>query len=239
MSDSKSVKRTIWIDASVERVWRALTEKEELLRWYTWDCEIDFREGGTGKYNHGWGAWSKGRFEEIVEFEKFVLRTGEYERTITTLTPEKGGVTVAIEYEIPQLENEHATKENMSFGTYQFMRNLKSVIEQNIDLRATFWKSWIGVKHTSVRSDSGELKGSAVYSVENGTLADKEGIVDGDIIIGINDETINSYEELERKVTQLEPKHPLSLKVRRSGKLKEIRCETIPYPRDYRMKVEW
>ncbi|GEL76746.1 hypothetical protein TMU01_09810 [Tenuibacillus multivorans] len=53
MIKSKTVTRVIWIDASVKKVWRALTRKEELLRWYTWDCEIDFRESGKGTTTTG------------------------------------------------------------------------------------------------------------------------------------------------------------------------------------------
>lgn len=239
MTETGSVKRSIWIDAPLDKVWRALTEKQELLRWYTWDCEIDFREGGTGKYNHGWGAWSSGTFEDIVEKERFVLRTDDNSRTITTLTPENNGVTVTIEYQIPGLENEHTMKENMAFGTYQFMKNLKSVLENDRDLRPAFWKSWIGVRHTSVRPEDGLEQGSLVLSVEEGTPADEAGLKKGDVITGVNGKTVRSYEDFESTVTPMKVNEPLLLSISRNDEVKEISCPSARFPREYRTEVEW
>ncbi|SET47523.1 Activator of Hsp90 ATPase homolog 1-like protein [Oceanobacillus limi] len=239
MIKSKTVKRSIFINASVKKVWRALTEERELLRWYTWDCEIDFSEGGTGNYNHGWGVWTSGTFEEIVEYETFVLRTGENARTITTLTPENGGVRVTIEYEIPSLENEPEIRENMAFGTYQFMTNLKSVLEQDKDLRPAFWKSWIGIQHTSSKLDNTTQLGSVVVRVKEGTPAEKAGLEVGDRITAVSGEQITSYEDLERMITTSEVNDSLVFTVQRNDIVKEVTCETRPYPVEYRTKVEF
>ncbi|KGX83408.1 MULTISPECIES: PDZ domain-containing protein [Pontibacillus] len=239
MIKSKNVKRSIWIDSSLKKVWKALTEEKELLRWYTWDCEINFSEGGTGNYNHGWGAWTSGIFEEIVEFEKFVLRTGVHERTITTLTPEKSGVRVTIEYEVPSLENEPGIKENMAFGTYQFMTNLKSVLEKEEDLRPVFWKSWIGIQHTTSKLESTKELGSVVISVKEGTPAEQAGLEVGDIITTVNGEQIGTFDDLEYLLTTTEVNSYLSLTVERNESVKELRSMTVRYPVDYRTKVEW
>lgn len=241
MTETISVTRDIWIEASLDKVWKALTEAEELQRWYTWDCEIDFSEGGSGKYNHGWGAWTSGTFTEIVEREKFVLTTEAGHRTITTLTPEGNGVKVSIEYCMPWMENEQQIEENMGFGTYQFMKNLKSILEEGTDLRPTFWKSWIGIKHTSIRPEPNNAasQGSKVLSVEYGTPAQEAGLTEGDVITAVNGKDIRSYEELESIITPSEVSRTLSLTVQRNGNKKRVQCETIPYPREYRTKVEW
>lgn len=42
-----SVKREIFIKASPEKVWKALTVPEERNRWETRKCELDIRIGGT------------------------------------------------------------------------------------------------------------------------------------------------------------------------------------------------
>ena len=43
--------------------------------------------------------------------------------------------------------------DNMAFGTYRFMRNMKSVLETDQDIRSTFWSSWIGMNHYTYRND--------------------------------------------------------------------------------------
>ncbi|WP_245809700.1 SRPBCC family protein [Cohnella massiliensis] len=50
-----TVMRTIWIDAPQERVWQAVTEAEQLSRWYApgspWEIP-ELREGATLYFHH-------------------------------------------------------------------------------------------------------------------------------------------------------------------------------------------
>ncbi|TFB18543.1 PDZ domain-containing protein [Filobacillus milosensis] len=232
MTNLVSVKRSIWVNTSLEKVWNALTREEDLLKWYTWECDLDFREGGKGFYNHGWGAYSSGTFEDIVELERFVLRSGENQRTITTLKPEKGGVTVTMVYEMPDMENMDFISENMAFGTDQFMKNLKSMLEENKDLRSTFWKSWIGVNHISAQN-----QGSKVLSVKEGTPADQAGLKKGDIILKVNGEDIQDFQQLESIITSTKTNETMNLKIRRGNETLEKNCMTVEFPNEYHKKV--
>jgi uncharacterized protein YndB with AHSA1/START domain len=56
----------IEIDAPVEAVWRAITEAEEVTRWYVQEARIDPRVGGT--YEVSWGEGMDGA-SEIMAFE--------------------------------------------------------------------------------------------------------------------------------------------------------------------------
>lgn len=139
------IKSEIVVNAPLKQVWEALTEPEHLKNWYTKEAEIDFREGGRGYMDHGWGAVSEGIFTEIDPMKRFVLQSDDGEfRTITCLVEADNGILVSIEYHSPMIcDMAPSMKENMLFGTTQFLKNLKSVHEAGTDKRETFWKAWL------------------------------------------------------------------------------------------------
>jgi len=58
-----SIEKKLELDASPERVWRAITEPAELAAWFGDFAELDLRPGGSG-----WFGWKKhGRFAVRVE----------------------------------------------------------------------------------------------------------------------------------------------------------------------------
>ncbi|WP_026675187.1 SRPBCC domain-containing protein [Alkalihalobacterium bogoriense] len=187
MKKSKdSIKRQLVIHASLQKVWDAMTKAEHLNRWYTKHAEIDFRVGGRGYLNHGWGATSEGVFTEIVPMERFVLQSldGDF-TTITSLEKVEEGILVSIEYQASYIgEMDNSTKENMMFGTSQFLQNLKSVYEENIDIRAMMWKTSIGILHTT----SENKKGTRVVQVKENSAAKEAGLKPEDIIIALDGE---------------------------------------------------
>jgi uncharacterized protein YndB with AHSA1/START domain len=63
---TREQEHSIEIDAPPEAVWRAITEAEEVIRWYVQSAEIDPRVGGT--YKVSWGEGMDG-VSEIVTFE--------------------------------------------------------------------------------------------------------------------------------------------------------------------------
>lgn len=64
--DTRRQEHVIEIDAPPEAVWRAITEAEEITRWYVPEAEVDPREGGT--YRVSWGEGMEGE-SEIVALE--------------------------------------------------------------------------------------------------------------------------------------------------------------------------
>src|SRR4051812_38103836 len=82
-------------DAPRERVWKAWTEREELMKWFgpkgvtIQKAVLDLKPGGTFHYcmrtPDGKDMWGKWTFREIVAPEKLVL--------ISTFSDEKGGIT--------------------------------------------------------------------------------------------------------------------------------------------------
>ncbi|GAB6927471.1 hypothetical protein JCM10914A_14540 [Paenibacillus sp. JCM 10914] len=154
----KHVKREIVIRTSPERAWKALTDPEERNRWETRHCEIDLKLGGKIALDYGWGVSYTGVIEELIPSRKLTVKGEDGELTIWTIEPHTDGTLVAIEYTgLWSNEQEYMMMENMAFGTYRFMRNMKSVLENDQDIRSTFWSSWIGMNHYTYQGES--LKG--------------------------------------------------------------------------------
>lgn len=226
-----SVKREIVVNASLEKVWDALTKEEHLNRWYTKEAEVDFRVGGKLFMNHGWGATSEGIITEIVELKRFVLQSvdGDF-TTITELEKVENGVNVSIEYRASFLaEIDPASKENMLFGTGQFLENLKSVYETGHDNREYLWRTWIGINHFS-NPDGNGIK---ISRVSEGSVAAKSGLLAGDVIIGIDHDEVADYEAFERLLNSRELHQYVKLTVLRDTEKLELDCKVEAYPVAY------
>lgn len=226
-----SVRREIVVNAPLEKVWNALTKEEHLNRWYTKEANIDFRVGGRGYMNHGWGATSEGVYTEINAMSRFVLESNDGDfKTITELQEVENGIKVSIEYRASfMLEMDNAAKENMLFGTGQFLENLKSVYELGQDNRNNLWKTWIGVSHTT----NLDGKGTRVLQVKDGSVAAKAGLNQGDIILKIDQDPVLGYESFEKLINTKTIKEFVTLNVMRGTEKLDIECEVDTYPVPY------
>ncbi|WP_181884511.1 SRPBCC domain-containing protein [Neobacillus piezotolerans] len=226
-----SVKREIVINATLKEVWDALTQPEHLNRWYTKNAEIDFRIGGRGYMNHGWGATTDGVFTEIDAMKRFVIQSmdGDF-TTITTLEEVENGVKVSIEYQASYLgEMSQAIKENMLFGTGQFLENLKSVYETGEDIRAKLWTGWIGITHTTNEGAAG----TKVLKVKEGSVAAAAGIEPEDIIKEVDREEITGYESFERVLNKKAVNQTVTLTIERKSEKLQLSCLVDAYPVPY------
>jgi len=226
-----SIKREIIVNAPLKQVWDALTKPEHLNRWYTKNAEIDFRIGGKGYMNHGWEATSEGVFTEIDTMKRFVLQSldGDF-TTITSLEKVKNGIQVSIEYQATFIgEMNQYKKENMLFGTSQFLENLKSVYETGTDNRTKFWKAWIGIAHTT---NEGE-RGTRVLQVKEGSVAATAGLKPEDIIVEIDGEEIEGYKSFEKTLNEKTVHYSVNLTIVRKSERLRIDCLVDAYPVPY------
>ncbi|MCU9612717.1 SRPBCC domain-containing protein [Caldibacillus lycopersici] len=226
-----SVKREIVINAPLEQVWDALTKAEHLNRWYTKSAAIDFRVGGKGYMNHGWGATTEGIFTEIDPMKCFVLQSmdGDF-TTITSIEKVENGTRVSIEYQASFIaEIDQGTKENMLFGTGQFLENLKSVYEKGTDIRSSFWKTSIGIAHATEHSNSG----TRVLKVKDDSVALKAGIKPEDIIVEVDGEEIDGYDSFERTLNNKTVNSIVTLTIIRNNEKIQLNCLVDAYPIAY------
>lgn len=234
MVEKNSIEREIVIYANAEQVWKALTDPNELNRWYTKECEIDLRLGGKIRMVHGWGAWTEGTITELIDGQRLVFQTEDDSETIISLREEDGGVRVTIEYQMLFIGDDGiGMSENMAFGTEQFMKNAKSVLETGTDLRFFFWPSWIGLSHTSVRPDHhlDVEHGTYVLGASEQSPSQLSGLRRGDIIIEANGKKVRNYEGLETIIWSVKPEEKLTFKVIRNGKELQLGCRVLAHPR--------
>jgi uncharacterized protein YndB with AHSA1/START domain len=227
-----SVKREIVVNATLKVVWEAMTKPEHLNRWYTKNAEIDFRIGGKGFLNHGWGATSEGIYTKIEELRRFVLESVDQNfKTITSLEQVENGIKVSIEYQSNFIEEmSEANKENMLFGTIQFLENLKSVYETGIDNRSKMWRISIGITHAT--NNEGAI-GTKVLHVKKDSVAEAAGIRQGDSIQAIDQETISGYETFERVLNKKAVNQLVTFTIERKHKKLTISCLADRYPVQY------
>jgi uncharacterized protein YndB with AHSA1/START domain len=225
MTTYHSVKKDIFINVPSEKVWKALTIPNERNRWETNKCEIHLIIGGKIDLDYGWGTTFSGIIIEIVENEKLVIQDSDKELTIWTISPQESGSLVTIEYTGLWSGNIGIMEmENMLFGTFQFMKNIKSVLEKNIDNRNTFWVSWIGILHKTTASKLGV----EVVNVMSHSPAD--GLVQvGDVIQTLNGDVINGYDDFETQITELGPDKEITLKILRNKHEHTISMKTVPF----------
>ncbi|MGG4106496.1 SRPBCC domain-containing protein [Paenibacillus lautus] len=221
------VQREIVIHTTPDRVWKALTDPQERNQWETRHCEIDLKVGGQVALDYGWGVSYVGTIEELIPYRKLTLKGEDQELTIWTIEPHTEGTLVHIEYTGSwSNEQEYMMMDNMAFGTYRFMRNMKSVLETDQDIRSTFWSSWIGMNHYTYRREG--IEGVKVIEVFPHTPAD--GVIEeGDIISRAAGQVIRSYDELEDKVTSMQPGQQIVIEFVRHGEPSSATLMVLPY----------
>ncbi len=215
--------KKIWINATKTSVWHALTIPAERNKWETKQCEIDLRLGGTIFLDYGWGVTYRGEIKHFVLHEKLVTADENGDTTSWTIVPEDNGCLVTIEYS-GQWSGDSglAELENMLFGTYQFMKNLKSVMENSGDERSGFWRSWIGSINCT------DSQGVKVVNVVAGTPA--EGLfVEGDYLQMLNGHAVEDYDQFESAITLAEAGSHFTVVVRRGNHFLDIPLKTIPF----------
>jgi len=227
MKEITSVKKSIEIQASPEKVWQALTIPSIRNQWETKSCEIDLVIGGRMYLDYGWNVTYEGIITEIEVNKRLVLEGDDKQLTIWSIESHAQGSTVTIEYtglwagDIGLME-----MENMMFGTYQFMRNFKSVLEETGDIRHTFWQSWIGMNHRTVNYEDR----TAIKVVQ--VIADTPAygvLKEEDLILSLNGVSITCYDDFERMISEEAPNQGVQLNVIRDGAASTVHLTTIPY----------
>jgi len=146
MSDNKSfIKQSVVVKKSRADVFKALTQADELIRWFPTRAESDPRAGGVIKLFWDFTDASQngsqvGEYVEVVPNETFSYTwTADSMPTLVTfsLTEANGETTVDLEHSTShdgadekKLHDDHANQWGF------FLMNLKGYLEAGADLRA-------------------------------------------------------------------------------------------------------
>lgn len=111
------------------------------------------------------------------------------------------------------------------------------VVDQLIK-KGSVERGWIGVQIQPVTKEIAdsiglaEDKGAIIAEPQADGPAAKAGIVAGDVITAVNDETVKDPKDLARKVAAINPGEKASLTIWRNGKAETISVDIKPYPVD-------
>lgn len=99
----RTVEKEIFIRASVERVFRALTEKADLERWFVTRAEVDAEPGGALHFTWNPDETVSGEFRTIEPPHRLVYRWDEgpnlgWTEVIFTLTPHDDGTLLHLSH---------------------------------------------------------------------------------------------------------------------------------------------
>jgi uncharacterized protein YndB with AHSA1/START domain len=129
-----TIRQSIWIDATPERVYRALTTRDELVHWFVSDIESEFREGADIRFEFAsCNVTLAGRYLEL-EPDRRVVFLFDKSRVTFTLEPHDGGTRVLLINE--KLPRDFDLAIGQSEGWAAYLCNLKVWIELDRDLRA-------------------------------------------------------------------------------------------------------
>jgi uncharacterized protein YndB with AHSA1/START domain len=134
MSRQDVIVRQVKVSTSVDRVWKAITQADQLAQWFGDSAEVDLRVGGS--ITLGWseyGVTTSGVVERVEEPNVFAFRwqasasvDGDPQSTLVTftLTQVDGGTEVTVEETglatLPGDVYDRTLEENSSGWTAEF-----------------------------------------------------------------------------------------------------------------------
>ena len=92
-------------------------------------------------------------------------------------------------------------------------------------------RGWLGIQLQEVTTEIAaalglkEKGGVLVADVIDGTPAQKSGLMDGDVILGIAGENVSTTNELSRRVASFQPGKEVELKIQRDGKIRNLKVK--------------
>ena len=92
-------------------------------------------------------------------------------------------------------------------------------------------RGWLGIQLQEVTTEIAaalglkERGGVLVADVIDGTPAQKSGLMDGDVILGIAGEDVSTTNELSRRVASYQPGKEVDLKIQRDGKIRNLKVK--------------
>ena len=141
MTDTRTFEHELTVDAPRDRVFHALTDADELKRWWITDGISEPRAGGRFRYEWKMADPSndhvqEGTYDEVVDGERVAFPwagpAGD-SRVTLTLFDSNGGTRVSLVHAGIAADDEFERYEQ---GWQGFLANLKSVLEGGADNRS-------------------------------------------------------------------------------------------------------
>ena len=182
---------------------------------------------------------AKGRSEvRLVDYENFI-------QTDAAINPgNSGGALVNLKGELVGINTAIASKSGGYQGIgFAIPSNMAETIMQSLIAHGKVSRGWLGVGIQDISQDIAEAmnlsstKGVLVSDVFEDSPAEKAGLQSGDIIIRVDDEKIESRDQLRNKIALFGPDKKVSVTLLRDGKEKELRVKLDERAKEARLSA--
>jgi uncharacterized protein YndB with AHSA1/START domain len=207
MSQERTVKRQVVIDATAKAAFEAVTKASELREWLCDEAWTDVRLGGRWEVRWRSGFRAGGKFTALDAPHRAAwtwLSSGEPAPTAVefTVEPVEGGVRVTVVHNGfgPGTEWDSMLAESED-GWTDGLENLRSTLETGVDLR---WarRPFLGIRfdlmspERAAREGIGTDQGIYLTETVEGSGARAAGLGKGDVIVAIAGMPTPGYDEL-------------------------------------------
>ncbi len=178
---------------------------------------------------------AKGRSQVgINEYENFI-------QTDAAINPgNSGGPLLNIHGEVVGINSALFSRTGGYMGIgFSIPINMVKAIEDQLQDHGKVTRGWLGVAIQDVTEelaqsfDLAKVQGILISEVQNDSPAEKAGILQGDVLIKLNDMPIADSNDLRNKVAFLIPGSEAELDIVRNGKIKKITVKIGEQPSDF------
>ncbi|MCB0261610.1 MAG: DegQ family serine endoprotease [Calditrichaeota bacterium] len=148
-----------------------------------------------------------------------------------------GGALVNLRGELVGINTAIASRTGQNSGIgFAISSNLAKDVMQDILEDGKVSRGWLGVQIGPVSKEVAEMynmkndDGVLIRSIEKNSPAEKDGVEPGDIILGVDDNTVKSPTELSSVIGSKNPGDKVTLKLLRDGKEKSVKVELGEFP---------
>jgi uncharacterized protein YndB with AHSA1/START domain len=198
----RTITHSVFLQASPERVWRAMTDVDELNQWETVEAHLDLRIGGDFLYVFAYGPPRPGTFLALEPPHRMVQLNMVYNRdrsfryvNSNTLQPVDGGTRLDVLVEgFGDGDVERWLCESMDLGWEGDLRLLKGWVEEGRDLRPEVWPGlYMGVAYLS--QPGGGIRLLEVFPGDPAAIA---GLAPGDVIVQLDGREVDDFRGFRR-----------------------------------------
>ncbi|MGH8103746.1 MAG: SRPBCC domain-containing protein [bacterium] len=232
MAKGTLIEKSVTVKAPPETVFRFFTAPADVREWLCDRALAEAKKGGAYHFEWMSGWWARGVFEKVkapkvLAFTWFGPGEPKESKVEVALKRTGGATKVTLKHSgVGSTGNWKSARNEIEKGWTNSLENLKSVIETGIDLRFAR-RPVLGIGLEPVTPELAKKEGLQVKSgiwigsVEKDSGAAKAGLQKGDIIVGLDGRTIDTYESLIMALQKHRANDTVKVRVNRSGRKQE------------------